>query len=76
MSADLLDDASDLEQRERDISINAARAQANEPAPFFTHCKWCGDQTTDGAKYCSYGVVSCAADDEWYAATMKRTGRQ
>lgn len=75
MSADILDNASDLEQRDRDISINAARAAANEPVPFFTHCQWCGDQTTDGAKYCSYGPWSCAADAQWYENTMKRTGR-
>lgn len=54
MSADILDQASDLEQRERDTAIATARQQAarQELPPSCGQCFNCESSVPPGVRYC------------------------
>lgn len=65
MSADILDNASDVEQRERDLALAKVRhaLDAQQSAvTYHSHCAWCHEPSLDGRTYCSYGLDSCAED--------------
>ena len=66
MSADILDDASEREQRDRDSGLAHVRQelarQRQATVIYHTHCAWCHEHSPDGRAYCSYGRDSCAAD--------------
>ncbi len=66
MSADTLDDASELEQRERDRGLATVRQalarQQQAATSYHSHCAWCHEPSPDGRAYCTYGRDSCAAD--------------
>ena len=66
MSADILDDASEREQRDRDSGLAHVRQelarQHQATVIYHTHCAWCHERSPDGRAYCSYGRDSCAAD--------------
>ena len=53
------------------MAVEAAQRLANEPVKYYTSCNWCGDDTEDGARYCS---KDCATDHMRYNAARKRNG--
>ncbi len=69
-----IDAACDAEQRDRDLAIAVVRLQKTPVTIYHTHCKWCGDPTEGGKKFCSYGHESCAIDSSLYERTLRRTG--
>lgn len=72
--SDIADEASSIETLWSDLAIRQAHVEANAPAKKFSSCQYCGDPTEDGAKYCSYGPVSCADDDNRRNELLKRQG--
>ena len=60
MNADILDEASELEQKVRDAAIEEARYQAAKPKVIYEGCVWCGDPS-GGKKFC---CAECRDDSE------------
>lgn len=56
---DLFDQASDIEEQHRDLSIRAARAK-NQPIKYTGHCLYCNELLTIG-RFCS---AECREDQE------------
>jgi len=74
MASDPIDQASDVEMRDRDIAIAVVRLQASPAVVWHTHCQYCGDPTSDGKKFCSYGLESCATEHGWFERIRKLQG--
>lgn len=74
MASDPTDQASDVEMRDRDLAIAVVRLQASPAAVWHTHCQYCGDPTSDGKKFCSYGLESCATEHGWFERVRKLQG--
>ena len=73
MSADPIDQACDLEERQREAALENARFNAIPDTTYYSHCQWCGEPTDQGRKYCSYGMDSCASDATRRDDVLKRT---
>lgn len=56
---DVFDDATEQEERHRDLSIRAARAK-NQPLKFSGFCLYCNEQIVQG-RFCS---AECREDQE------------
>ena len=56
---DIWDQATEQEERHRDLSIQQARAK-NQPLKFTGHCLYCNEQITQG-RFCS---AECREDQE------------
>lgn len=69
-----IDAACDAEQRDRDLSIAIARRQAPHEFVWHTHCQYCGDPTSSGKQFCSYGLESCATEHRWFERIRKLQG--
>ena len=73
MSSDQIDQACDLEQRQREAAIENVRYKAIPDTTYHSHCAWCKEPTKDGRKYCSYGRDSCHSDATRRDDVLKRT---
>lgn len=71
MSADILDDASDIEQQARDDGLAEIRIEIEEGQKSVEFCKFCGEPTKDGAKYCDKW---CRDEDERIKQILKKQG--
>ncbi len=71
---DVIDDGCAREQQDRDTAIAVVRLQASPASVWHTHCQYCGDPTSDGKKFCSYGLESCATEHGWFERIRKLQG--
>ena len=58
---DIYDQATDKEERDRDLAIQAARAK-NQPLKFTGRCLYCNEEITIG-RFCNKDIEDCA--DQW-----------
>lgn len=68
------DDADRADKTIEDViqmGLARARLAATQPKQYYYECKWCGDPTIEGARYCS---KECSADHYRYLSTLKRNG--
>lgn len=70
MSADFLDDASEIENNERERLIQKARRQPKILAT--GHCLWCNIEVEHGRRWCS---PECREDWELDQEAIKRCGK-
>ena len=69
--SDIADDADKRIEDAITNAVEAARRLANTPVEYSLECKWCGDPTEGGARYC---CKDCASDAFRYESTLKRNG--
>ncbi len=70
--SDQIDDASEIEERQRTASIESARAIAARETPKSDMCLECGEQTEGGARWCD---AMCRDLYQERRAALARNGR-